>query len=109
MFRTIVNAFKIKDVRKRLLYTLLTLVIIRLGSQLPVPGVNRSYFANWFAQQNGDAFSFFDAFTGGSFTSMSVFALGITPYIMASIIIQMLTLSIPKLEEMSREEDGHRP
>ena len=108
MFRTIVNAFKIKDVRKRLLYTVLTLVIIRLGSQLPVPGVNRSYFANWFAQQTGDAFNFFDAFTGGSFTSMSVFALGITPYIMASIIIQMLTLSIPKLEEMSREEDGHK-
>lgn len=108
MFRTIVNAFKIKDVRKRLLYTILMLVVIRLGSQLPVPGVNRSYFANWFAQQTGDAFNFFDAFTGGSFTSMSVFALGITPYIMASIIIQMLTLSIPKLEEMSREEDGHK-
>ncbi len=108
MFRTIVNAFKIKDVRKRLLYTILMLVVIRLGSQLPVPGVNRSYFADWFAQQSGDAFSFFDAFTGGSFTSMSVFALGITPYIMASIIIQMLTLSIPKLEEMSREEDGHK-
>ncbi len=108
MFRTIVNAFKIKDVRKRLLYTLIALLIIRLGSQLPVPGVNRNYFADWFAQQTGDAFSFFDAFTGGSFTSMSVFALGITPYIMASIIIQMLTLSIPKLEEMSREEDGHK-
>ncbi|MBR3514815.1 MAG: preprotein translocase subunit SecY [Lachnospiraceae bacterium] len=108
MFRTIVNAFKIKDVRKRLLYTLVALLIIRLGSQLPVPGVNRNYFADWFAQQTGDAFSFFDAFTGGSFTSMSVFALGITPYIMASIIIQMLTLSIPKLEEMSREEDGHK-
>ena len=91
MFRTIVNAFKIKDVRKRLLYTLIALLIIRLGSQLPVPGVNRNYFADWFAQQTGDAFSFFDAFTGGSFTSMSVFALGITPYIMASIIIQMLT------------------
>ncbi len=108
MFRTIVNAFKIKDVRRRLLYTLIALLIIRLGSQLPVPGVNRNYFADWFAQQTGDAFSFFDAFTGGSFTSMSVFALGITPYIMASIIIQMLTLSIPKLEEMSREEDGHK-
>ena len=108
MFKSIVNAFKIADVRKRLLYTIAMLGIVRLCSQLPVPGVNRNYFAEWFAQQSGDAFSFFDAFTGGSFTSMSIFALGITPYIMASIIVQMLTLSIPKLEEMSREEDGHK-
>ncbi|MBQ9866263.1 MAG: preprotein translocase subunit SecY [Lachnospiraceae bacterium] len=107
MFRTLVNAFKIKDIRKRLFYTIAALLIVRLGSQLPVPGTNPEYFQQWFASQSGDAFSFFDAFTGGSFTSMSVFALGITPYIMASIIVQMLTLSIPKLEEMSREEDGH--
>ena len=107
MFRTLVNAFKIKDIRKRLFYTIAALLIVRLGSQLPVPGTNPEYFQTWFASQSGDAFSFFDAFTGGSFTSMSVFALGITPYIMASIIVQMLTLSIPKLEEMSREEDGH--
>ncbi|MCR5118316.1 MAG: preprotein translocase subunit SecY [Lachnospiraceae bacterium] len=108
MFKNIANAFKIKDIRKRLLYTAICLLIIRLGSQLPVPGCNREFFAQWFAQQTGDAFNFFDAFTGGSFTNMSVFALGITTYIMASIIIQMLTLSIPKLEEMSREEDGHK-
>ena len=97
MFKNIANAFKIKDIRKRLLYTAICLLIIRLGSQLPVPGCNREFFAQWFAQQTGDAFNFFDAFTGGSFTNMSVFALGITTYIMASIISQMLTLSIPKL------------
>lgn len=108
MIQSIINAFKIADVRKRLLYTIAMLAIVRLCSQLPVPGTNSNYFAEWFAQQSGDAFSFFDAFTGGSFTSFSIFALGITPYIMASIIVQMLTLSIPKLEEMSREEDGHR-
>ena len=108
MFRTLVNAFKIKDIRKRLVYTFLMLIIVRLGSQLPVPGTNPSFFKEWFEGQSADAFNFFDAFTGGSFTSMSVFALGITPYIMASIIVQMLTLSIPKLEEMSREEDGHK-
>ena len=107
MFRTLVNAFKIKDIRKRLFYTILALLNVRLGSQLPVPGTDTDFFKQWFASQSGDAFNFFDAFTGGSFTSMSVFALGITPYIMASIIVQMLTLSIPKLEEMSREEDGH--
>ena len=106
MLKSVINAFKIKDIRKRLFYTFFCLVIVRLGCQVPVPGTNRNYFAEWFASQQGDAFSFFDAFTGGSFTSMSLFALGITPYIMASIIVQMLTLSIPALEEMSREEDG---
>ena len=109
MFRTLVNAFKIKDIRKRLFYTIFALIIVRLGSQLPVPGTDPATFSEWFkGQLGGDAFNFLDAFTGGSFSSMSIFALGITPYIMASIIIQMLTLSIPKLEEMSREEDGHK-
>ena len=108
MFKTFINALKVKDVRKKLLFTFLMLVVIRIGSQLPVPGVNRSYFAEWFAQQQGDAFSFFDAFTGGSFTNMSVFALNITPYITSSIIMQLLTIAIPKLEEMNKEEDGRK-
>ncbi|MGN0327106.1 MAG: preprotein translocase subunit SecY [Lachnospiraceae bacterium] len=108
MFKTFVNAFKIKEVRNRILFTLAILVVIRLGSQLPVPGVDPSFFANWFKQQTGDAFSFFDAFTGGSFTSMSVFALNITPYITSSIIMQLLTIAIPKLEEMNKEEDGRK-
>ncbi len=85
------------------------LVVVRLGCELPVPGVDRSYFANWFAQQTGDAFNFMDAFTGGSFLNMSVFALNITPYITSSIIMQLLTIAIPKLEEMQREgEDGRK-
>ncbi|MCI8852771.1 MAG: preprotein translocase subunit SecY, partial [Lachnospiraceae bacterium] len=76
---------------------------------LPVPGVDRTYFARWFASQSGDAFNFFDAFTGGSFTSMSLFALGITPYITSSIIMQLLTIAIPKLEEMQKDgEDGRK-
>ena len=109
MLETVKNAFKIKDIRKKLLYTLLMLVVIRLGCELPVPGVDRSYFANWFSQQTGDAFSFMDAFTGGSFLNMSVFALNITPYITSSIIMQLLTIAIPKLEEMQREgEDGRK-
>ena len=108
MFKTFVNAFKIKEVRNRILFTLAILVVIRLGSQLPVPGVDPNFFANWFKQQTGDAFSFFDAFTGGSFTSMSVFALNITPYITSSIIMQLLTIAIPKLEEMNKEEDGRK-
>ncbi len=108
MFKTFINAIKIKEVRKKLLFTLAMLVVIRIGSQLPVPGVNPKFFAEWFRQQTGDAFSFFDAFTGGSFTSMSLFALNITPYITSSIIIQLLTIAIPKLEEMNKEEEGRK-
>ena len=109
MFNTVQNAFKIKELRNKILMTLLMLVVIRLASQLPVPGVDRNYFANWFAQQTGDAFNFFDAFTGGSFLNMSIIALNITPYITSSIIMQLLTIAIPKLEEMQRDgEDGRK-
>ncbi len=109
MFKTLRDAFRIKEIRTKLLYTFMMLVVIRFGSQLPVPGVNTSYFADFFAQQSGDAFNFFNAMTGGSFTSMSVFALSITPYITSSIIMQLMTIAIPKLEEMQREgEDGRR-
>ncbi len=109
MLTTLKNAFKIKEIRNKMLYTLGMLVVIRLGSQLPVPGVDRHYFSNWFARQTGDAFSFFDAFTGGSFINMSILALNITPYITSSIIMQLLTIAIPKLEEMQKEgEDGRK-
>lgn len=109
MFKTVRNAFKIKDIRSRLLFTLFMMVVIRLGSQLPIPGVNRDVFAEWFATQGQDAWSFFDAITGGSFTQMSVFALNITPYITSSIIMQLLTIAIPKLEEMHRDgEEGRK-
>ena len=107
MFKTLINAFKIEDIRKKLIYTFLMLIVIRIGSQLPVPGVNRDYFTAWFAAQNNGAFNFFDAFTGGSFSSMSLFALGVNPYITSSIIVQLLTIAIPALEEMQKDgEDG---
>ena len=67
MLSTLRNALKVKDIRRKLWFTFLMLIVVRLGSQLPVPGVDRSFFANWFAQQTSDAFNFFDAFTGGSF------------------------------------------
>ena len=109
MFTTLKNAFKIKEIRMKLLFTFLMLIVIRFGSQLPVPGVDRNYFSSWFEAQTGGAFNFFDAFTGGSFLNMSVFALNITPYITSSIIIQLLTIAIPKLEEMQRDgEDGRK-
>lgn len=109
MLTTLKNAFKVKDIRNRLLFTLAMLVVIRIGCQLPVPGVNREYFSQWYASQTGDAFNFFNAFTGGSFLNMSIFALNITPYITSSIIMQLLTIAIPKLEEMQRDgEDGRK-
>lgn len=110
MLQTLRNAFKVKDIRNKLFFTFLMLVVVRFGSQLPIPGVNREYFTNWFAsQQSNGAFNFFSAFTGGSFEKMSIFALNITPYITSSIIIQLLTIAIPQLEEMSRDgEDGRK-
>ena len=109
MFKTLRNAFKIKDVRTKLIFTFMMLVVTRIGSQLPIPGVETSFFKDFFAQQNNDAFGFFNAVTGSSFTNMSVFALSITPYITSSIIMQLLTIAIPKLEEMQQDgEDGRK-
>lgn len=109
MLTTLKNAFKIKEIRQKILFTLGMLVVIRIGSQLPVPGVDTKFFSQWFAQQTGGAFSFFDAITGGSFLNMSILALNINPYITSSIIMQLLTIAIPKLEEMQRDgEDGRK-
>lgn len=109
MLTTLKNAIKIKEIRKKLLYTLGMLVVIRLGSQLPAPGISGDFFRNWFESQAGGAFNFFDAITGGSFLNMSIFALNISPYITSSIIMQLLTIAIPKLEEMQRDgEDGRK-
>lgn len=109
MLETLKNMFRIKDIRKKLFYTFLMIVVIRFGSQLPVPGVDREYFSSWFSAYSNDAFNFFSAFTGGSFENMSIFALSITPYITSSIIIQLLTIAIPALEEMHRDgEDGRK-
>ena len=111
MLTTLKNALKIKEIRKKLVFTFLMLVVIRFGSQLPVPGINTSFFANWFEQQSqsGDAFNLLDAFTGGSFLRMSILALNITPYITSSIIMQLMTIAIPKLEEMQRDgADGRK-
>lgn len=107
MFQTLRNAFRIKEIRDRLLYTLGIILIFRLGSALPAPGVNTSYFQAFLASQSGDAFNFFNAVTGGSFSQLSIFALNISPYITSSIIVQLLTIAIPKLEEMQKDgEEG---
>ena len=109
MFKSIRNAFKVKELRGKILYTFMMLVVIRFGSQLPIPGIETSFFADWFARQTTNAFGFFNAMTGGSFSSMSIFALSITPYITSSIIIQLLTIAIPRLEVLENDgEDGRK-
>ena len=109
MLQTVRRAFQVEEIRQRLFFTFLMLIVVRLGSELPTPGVDPTYIQNFFASQTGDAFNFFDAFTGGSFTQMSVFALSITPYITSSISVQLLTIAIPKLEELQKEgEEGRK-
>lgn len=110
MFKTLANAFRIKEIRNKILFTLAMLVVIRIGSILPIPGVNTDYFTNLFnTTATGDQFSFVNALTGGSLFKMSVFALSITPYITSSIIMQLLTIAIPKLEELQKDgEDGRK-
>ncbi len=114
MLQTIKNALKVKEIRKRLLFTLAMLVVIRIGSQIPLPGIDQAQLEEILnktlgAARDSGAFGFFDAITGGSFTSMSILALNINPYITSSIIMQLLTIAIPKLEEMQRDgEEGRK-
>lgn len=104
MFKTLRNAFKVKDIRSRLIYTFIALIIVRVGTLLPAPAINPDVTAAFFSN-----LGFFNSLTGGAFTRMSIFALGIGPYISSSIIVQLLTIAIPKLEEMQKEgEDGKK-
>lgn len=109
MFKTLRDAFKIEDIRKRLWYTFCILVIVRLGTQLHLPFADPSYIAQATGKLKDSAFSFFNAMTGGSYEKYSVFTLSITPYITSSIIMQLLTIAIPKLEEMHKDgEEGRK-
>lgn len=105
MFRTLVNAWKSKDIRTKILYTLLLILLYRLGSYIAIPGVNTASIAS--SLENYVAVGgFMNLFTGGAFSRYSLFAMGISPYINASIIMQLLTVAIPALERLSKEEDG---
>ena len=107
MIKAIRNALKVKDIRERVLFTLLCLAVVRLGSQLPIPGIDRSKISDFLSQIT--QLSFLNAITGGSFEQLSIFALSITPYITSSIIMQLLTIAIPRLEEIQKEgEDGRK-
>lgn len=109
MFKTIRDAFKVKEIRNGLIFTFFILVVVRLGSLIPTPGVDVAKLSNYFANNLGDgANSLLDSFTGGSFQRMSIFALSVTPYITSSIIIQLLTIAIPALEEMQKDGNEGR-
>ncbi|WP_026477635.1 preprotein translocase subunit SecY [Alkaliphilus transvaalensis] len=107
MISTLRNAWKIPDLRSKIVYTFMMLVIFRLGSVIPVPGINIDYVRAIVSQAG--LLGFFDLFSGGAFGNMTIFALSITPYITASIIMQLLTIAIPSLEEMAKEgEEGRK-
>ena len=110
MLKTIRDALKIKEIRNGLIFTFCILVVVRLGSAIPTPGVNVDKLSNFFANNLGaGANSLLDSFTGGSFQRMTIFALSVTPYITSSIIIQLLTIAIPALEEMQKDgNDGRK-
>ena len=108
MLSTFQDAFKIEELRNRIIFVLLMLVVFRLGAHIPTPGIDSSALAAFFRSQEGTILSFFDMFSGGALQRLTVFALGIMPYISASIIIQLLTVVFPYLERLSREGEAGR-
>ncbi len=109
MFQTMVQAWKIPEMRKKIIYTLLMLVVFRIGTTIPVPCIDRTQLQLMFASNDAGLFGLFDLFSGGSFSHFTIFALSITPYITSSIILQLLAVAIPSLEELSKQgEEGRR-
>ncbi|MDE6024724.1 MAG: preprotein translocase subunit SecY [Lachnospiraceae bacterium] len=109
MFKTLRDALRVKDIRKGLLFTFFILIVVRLGCIIPVPGLDTAAIKEYMEAAFGNSGDIISTFTGGSFTQMSIFALNVTPYITSSIIIQLLTIAIPALEEMQKDgEDGRK-
>jgi preprotein translocase subunit SecY len=108
-FEALANIFKVAELRSRVLFTLGLLAVYRLGAQVPIPGVDAIRFEEFFQRNSGSLFGFMDMFSGGQFRRLTVFALGIMPYITASIVLQLLTVVVPTLEKLSKEgELGRR-
>jgi preprotein translocase subunit SecY len=108
-FEALLSIFRIPDLRKRLFFTLAILAAYRLGSFIPIPGISAAHWEELLQRQSGSILGFFDLFAGGSVRRLSIFALGIMPYITASIILQLMTVIVPKLERLQKEgELGRR-
>src|SRR5580704_15575567 len=109
LFDTIANMFRIPDLRKRIFFTLGLLAVYRFGGHIPTPGIDGKCLTEFFQQNSGSLFGFIDMFSGGNFRRLTIFALGIMPYITASIILQLLTVVVPTLEKLQKEgELGRR-
>jgi preprotein translocase subunit SecY len=106
MLQTLRNAFKVPELRKKLLWTILLVAVFRMGSHIPLPGINSDYLKS--ISQSGSLLGFYDLISGGAFSRASILALGVMPYINSSIIIQLLTVAIPQLEQLSKEGDSGR-
>ena len=105
----ITNVFRVPDLRKRLLFALALLAVYRLGGHIPTPGIDTNKLEDFFRQNQGTLFGYLDVFSGGSFRRLTIFALGIMPYITSSIILQLLTVVVPTLEKLQKEgELGRR-
>src|SRR5260370_8518523 len=108
-FEAVANMFRIPDLRKRILSTLGMLAVYRLGGHISTPGIDANRLAAFFQQNQGSLFGFIDLFSGGMFRRLTIFALGIMPYITASIILQLLTVVVPTLEKLQKEDDPAPP
>src|SRR5215469_5871934 len=109
LFEAVANVFRIPDLRKRVLFTFGLLAVYRLGSYIPTPGIDTARWLDFMKSTQGSIFGLFDLFAGGNIRRLSVFALGIMPYITASIILQLLTVVVPTLEKLQKEgELGRR-
>src|SRR5918912_264527 len=108
MFSWLANAWRVPELRRRVLFTGLVLAIYRLGSWVPAPGVDSDQIKNYFNGQGGTVLGLLNLFSGGALSQFAIFALGIMPYVTASIILQLLTVVVPKLEELQKEgESGY--
>lgn len=111
MIKAIQNAFKIPELRKRIIFTVLLLIVYRLGAHITLPGIDDQALEEFFKQlveRTGNVLALIDVFSGGAFGQMTIFALGIQPYISASIIMQLLAVIVPSLEKLSKEPDGKK-
>ena len=109
MFQTLKNAWKIPELKNKLLFTLLIIVLYRLGSAIPLPWVNSDTLQSWFSSQGGNALGWLNVLSGGALSRATLFALSVSPYITASIVVQLLTIAIPKFTDWSKEgESGQK-
>src|ERR687887_2130653 len=106
MFSWLANAWRVPELRRRVLFTGLILAVYRLGSWVPAPGVNADHIKDYFGGQGGTVLGLLNLFSGGALSQFSLFALGIMPYVTASIILQLLTVVMPRLSELQKEGEA---